>query len=63
MSNEEYTHQNYWTNHNICIEKDKNGKCLVSARYVFLELNDKEQKQVHELFCGQIKKIKDDKTI
>ena len=60
MSNDTYQQQSFWTDTNICLEKDKNGKCLVSARYVFLDLSQ-EQKQ--ELFCNQIKIKKHDKTI
>lgn len=60
MSNDEYQQQSYWTNDGLCLEKDKDGKCLVSARYIFLELS---QEQKHELFCNQIKTKKNDKTI
>lgn len=61
MSNDEYQQQNYWTDHNICIEKDKDGKCLVSARYVFLDFND--IKHEPELFCQQVKINNYDQTI
>lgn len=61
MSNEEYTHQNYWAESNICIEKNKEGKCLVSARYVFLDFKDIEIKP--QPFCYQIKINNHDKTV
>jgi hypothetical protein len=60
MSNDPYQQQSFWTDTNICLEKDKDGKCLVSARYVFL---DSSQEQKHKLFCNQIKTKKHDKTI
>lgn len=61
MSNDEYQQQNYWTDHNICIEKDKDGKCLVSAKYVFLDVND--IKHEPQLFCQQVKINNYDQTI
>lgn len=57
MSNDEYQHKNYWSDDGLCIEKDKDGKCLVSAKYIYLDMN-KDSK----LFCEQIKEKKDDKT-
>lgn len=60
MSNEEYTHQNYWTEPNICLQKDENNKCLMSAKFIFLDLS-KEPK--YELFCKLVKDKKNDKTV
>ena len=58
MSNDEYQQQSYWSNDGLCLEKNKDGKCLVSARYIFLELKKEDM-----LFCKQIKENKNDKAI
>jgi hypothetical protein len=58
MSNDEYQQQSYWTNNGLCIEKDKDGKCLVSVKYIFMDL-----KQDDKLFCEQIKQNKNDTKI
>lgn len=58
MSNDEYQQQSYWTNDGLCIEKDKDGKCLVSAKYIFMDL-----KQDDKLFCEQVKQNKNDTKI
>lgn len=58
MSNDEYQHKAYWSNDGLCIEKDKDGKCLMSVKYVFMDL-----KKDDKLFCEQIKENKDDKTV
>jgi hypothetical protein len=58
MSNDEYQHKAYWSKDGLCIEKDKDGKCLVSARYVYLDFNEDVK-----LFCKELKKNKNDKTV
>jgi len=58
MSNDIYQQQSFWTSPDICIEKDKNGKCLVSAKYVYLDMG-----KTKDLFCEQVKNKKNDKTV
>ncbi len=64
MSNDEFQHQAYWNTLNkrlneeqesICVEKDNNGKCLVSLSFAVIDLSKSKDK----LFCESIKKNED----
>lgn len=58
MSNDEFQQLNFWKDElKICIEKDKDGKCITYAKYEFVD-TIKES-----LFCTKLNKIKNDKTI
>lgn len=56
---DEYEHQSYWTTLNkrlneeqesICLETDKDGKCLMSARGMMIDL-----RIVNPPFCETVK--------
>lgn len=64
MSNDEYQQQSYWTTLNkrlneeqesVCVERDNNGKCLVSLSFAVIDLSAKKDK----LFCQSIKDNED----
>ena len=60
MSNDEFQHRNFWNKLNICIDKDKDDKCLVSASFQIIDFNESAETKL----CDEYKKLnKDDKTI
>ena len=43
MSNDEYQHQEFWKtpfNTDVCIEQDKEGQCLMSARWMIIDMSE-----------------------
>ena len=45
MSNDEYQHQDFWNTkpkqlNSVCVEKGKNGECLMSAALIVLDMNE-----------------------
>ena len=60
MSNDEFQHRNFWNKTNTCIEKDKDGKCIISASFQIIDFNQ----PVETKLCDEYKKLnKDDKTV
>ena len=59
MSEDEYQHKAFFENQKpVCVEKDKDGKCLMSAQWVLLDFSEPKK-----LFCEEVKTNKDDKAI
>lgn len=50
MSNDEYQQLNWWKK-SICVESDKDGKCLMSMHVTMLDLTKNK-----ELFCDSVNK-------
>jgi hypothetical protein len=58
MSNDEFQQLNFWKDDlKICIEKDKDGKCISYAKYEFVDTIKED------LFCTKLNKLKNDKTV
>ena len=59
MSDDEYQMKQFFENQKpVCIEQDDKGNCLMSAKWVLLDLSD-----FKPLFCEEVKNNKNDKTI
>ena len=66
MSNDEYQHKKFFEDQKpVCLEKDKDGKCLMSAQWILMDLKlctieDMPLYEPKKLFCEEIKTNKDD---
>jgi len=59
MSEDEYQMKQFFEDQKpVCVEKDKDGKCLMSAKWVLLDFSEPKK-----LFCEEVKTNKNDKTI
>lgn len=60
MSNDQYEHKNYWNESPaICVEKDKEGNCLMSYSFIIIDMGQLDDKP--KLFCKELKTNKNDK--
>lgn len=60
MSNDEFQHINFWNKTNICIKKDKDDKCIISASFQIIDFNQSNKTKL----CDEFKKLKNnDKTV
>jgi hypothetical protein len=69
MSEDEYQMKQFFENQKpVCVEKDKDGNCLMSAQWILMDLKlctieDMPLYEPKKLFCEEIKTNKNDKTI
>ena len=60
MSNDEFQQRGFWEKNNMCIEKNKDNKCLVSVSFQIIDFSKSKEVKL----CDEYKKLNtDDKTI
>lgn len=59
MSEDKYQMKQFFENQKpVCLETDDKGNCLMSAKWVLIDMSEPKK-----LFCEEVKTNKDDKTI
>ena len=59
MSDDEYQMKQFFEKQEpVCIEQDEKGNCLMSVKWVLIDMSEPKK-----LFCEEIKTNKDDKAI